>query len=71
MVHAPQINEWARCMSSQFTCYRNNTGLAPELTQLRFGIQLILREGEWQSLVRLYLLLEANLIYSSIHLLHS
>lgn len=34
-------------------------------------MQLILREGGRQSLTRLYLLLEANLIYSSIHLLHS
>lgn len=34
-------------------------------------MQLILREGGWESLVRLYLLLEANLIYGSIHLLHS
>lgn len=70
-VHAPQINGWAGCVSSQFTCYRNNAGLEPELTQLRFGMQLVLREGGWQSLVRLYLPLEANLIYSSIHLLHS
>lgn len=70
-VHAPQINEWAGCVSSQFTCYRNNTGLEPELTELRFGMQLILREGGWQTLVRLYLPLEANLIYSSIHLLLS
>lgn len=70
-VHAPQINEWSGCVSSQFTCNRNNTGLEPGLAQLRFGMQLILREGGWQSLVRLYLLLEANLIYSSIHLLHS
>lgn len=54
-VHTPQINEWAGCMSSQFTCYRNNTGLEPELTQLRFGMQLSLTEGRWQSLVRLYL----------------
>lgn len=36
-VHAPQINERAGCVSSQFTCYRNNAGLEPELTQLRFG----------------------------------
>lgn len=26
-VHAPQINEWSGCMSSQFMCNRNNTGL--------------------------------------------
>lgn len=32
---------------------------------------LIWREGRWQGLVGLYLLLEADLIYSSIHLLHS
>lgn len=70
-VHTPQINERAGCMSSQFTCYRNNIGLEPELTQLRFGMWLIWREGRWQGLAGLYLLLEANLIYSSIHLPHS
>lgn len=52
-------------------CYRNNAGLEPELTQLRFGMWLIWREGRWQGLVGLDLLLEADLIYSSIHLLHS
>lgn len=70
-VHTPQINERVGCMSSQFTCYRNNAGLEPELTQLRFGMWLIWREGRWQGLVGLDLLLEADLIYSSIHLLHS
>lgn len=42
-VRAPQINERAGCVSSQFTCYRNNAGLEPELTQLRFGMLLVWR----------------------------